>query len=193
MVWLRRPQPTPRASCAAGSGRTRGRKGNLINAIRFAKDKLHGWAVGADGAILRTDNGGFVWKEQRSTANTTLYGLYVKDKSRAVIAGASGVVLTTVNGGERWIRRPTGVRDHLFSVTFAPDSPLHGWAVGTFGTIVATTDGGLTWKKQESHTAFHLFSVSFINKKVRHSRRRQRHVADHQRRRSEVEPANSNG
>src|ERR1700687_5218184 len=36
-------------------------QGNLINAIRFAKDKQHGWAAGADGAILRTENGGFRW------------------------------------------------------------------------------------------------------------------------------------
>ncbi|OLD76236.1 MAG: hypothetical protein AUI33_05005 [Ignavibacteria bacterium 13_1_40CM_2_61_4] len=120
-------------------------QGNLINAIRFAKDKRHGWAVGADGAILHTRNGGFEWKEQRAPANTTLYGLYVKDKSRAVIAGASGMVLTTASGGERWIHRPTGIRDHLFSVTFAPDDALHGWAVGTFGAIVTTADGGLTW------------------------------------------------
>src|SRR3977135_3924306 len=56
-------------------------QGNLINAIRFLKDKQHGWAVGADGAILRSKNGGFAWKEQRSSANTTLYGLYIKDRS----------------------------------------------------------------------------------------------------------------
>src|SRR6202171_5168224 len=83
-------------------------QGNLINAIRFAKDKRHGWAVGADGAILRTENGGFVWKEQPSSANTTLYGLYVKDKSRAVVAGAGGIVFTTVDAGRRWTARPTG-------------------------------------------------------------------------------------
>src|ERR1041384_50891 len=39
-------------------------QGNLIYSIRFDKDKLHGWAVGADGAILRTENGGFEWNAQ---------------------------------------------------------------------------------------------------------------------------------
>ena len=141
-------------------------QGNVINSIRFAKDKRHGWAVGADGAILYTVNGGFEWKEQRSAANTTLYSIYVKDKSRAIISGAGGVVLTTVDGGVRWIKRNTNIKDHLFCVTFAPDDPLRAWAVGTFGAIIATTDGGITWKEQTSKTTAHLFSVSFTNKQT---------------------------
>ncbi len=36
-------------------------QGNSISAIRFADDKLHGWAVGADGVILYTADGGFQW------------------------------------------------------------------------------------------------------------------------------------
>ncbi|MGI9167727.1 MAG: WD40/YVTN/BNR-like repeat-containing protein, partial [Pyrinomonadaceae bacterium] len=101
-------------------------QGNSINAVRFAGDKRHGWAVGADGAILRTQNGGFEWEEQESPANTTLYGLYVRDKSHAVISGARGIILTTANGGRKWVPRPTGVRDHLFSLTFSPADPSYG-------------------------------------------------------------------
>src|ERR1700674_1272309 len=66
-------------------------QGNTINSIGFAADKKYGWAVGSDGAILHTRNGGFEWETQISEASTTLYGLYVKNKSRAVISGARGV------------------------------------------------------------------------------------------------------
>ena len=117
-------------------------QGNSINSIRFAPDKKRGWAVGANGVVLTTNNSGFEWEEQTSPANTTLYGLYVKDRSHVVITGARGVVLTTSNAGEKWVVRQSGVRDHLFAVTFAPKNPLLGWAVGTFGSIIATTDGG---------------------------------------------------
>src|ERR1043166_3030111 len=48
-------------------------QGNSINSIKFAGDKRRGWAVGGDGVILTTNNGGFEWEEQISTANTTLY------------------------------------------------------------------------------------------------------------------------
>src|SRR2546423_1941902 len=75
-------------------------QGNAINAVRFASDKRHGWAVGSDGAILRTDNGGFAWEAQGSPVVTTLYGLHVKDKNAAVAVGARGAVVSTENGGE---------------------------------------------------------------------------------------------
>jgi photosystem II stability/assembly factor-like uncharacterized protein len=132
-------------------------QGNSINSIRFATDKRHGWAVGSDGVVLTTNDGGFEWWQQDTPANTTLYGICVKDKSRIVVTGARGVVLTTSNGGRSWVARPSGIRDHLFAVTFAPDNILHGWAVGTFGAIIATTDGGRTWRSQASHTSAHLF------------------------------------
>jgi hypothetical protein len=44
-------------------------QGNLINAIRFTKDKLHGWAVGADGAIMRTENGAFFGRNSSQTSS----------------------------------------------------------------------------------------------------------------------------
>jgi photosystem II stability/assembly factor-like uncharacterized protein len=59
-------------------------QGNSINAIRFAADKKRGWAVGANGVVLTTNNGGFEWEEQESPSDTTLYGMYVKDRSRVV-------------------------------------------------------------------------------------------------------------
>src|SRR5215467_1733153 len=81
-------------------------QGNSISAIRFAPDKKHGWAIGSNGVVLTTSNGGFEWEEQRCPTVTTLYGLYVKDRSRVVITGARGVVLTTKDGGQRWVVRP---------------------------------------------------------------------------------------
>ena len=48
-------------------------QGNAIHAVRFAADKLSGWAVGAGGVILRTRDGGFRWDEQHSGTASTLY------------------------------------------------------------------------------------------------------------------------
>ncbi|MEO7969830.1 MAG: YCF48-related protein, partial [bacterium] len=127
-------------------------QGNALNSVKFANDKTHGWAIGSDGSILRTRNGGFTWEAQISPAATTLYGLYVQSKARAVISGAGGVILTTTNGGTKWVQRSTGTRDHLFAVTFASQDPMRGWAAGTFGSMIATTDGGLTWKAQKTKT-----------------------------------------
>src|ERR1041384_1880437 len=74
-------------------------QGNAIYAVRFASDKRHGWAVGSDGAVLRTYDGGFEWEAQNAPVGTTLYGLFVKDKNNAVAVGARGAVITTESGG----------------------------------------------------------------------------------------------
>ena len=156
------------ACATAAAGQARGwvwqnplPQGNAINSVRFAADKRHGWAVGADGVILRSDDGGFGWESQTSPATTTLYGLYVKDKRTAVAVGARGVVVTTEDGGDRWLLRRTNVRDHLSAVAFAGDGLRHGWAVGTYGSVVATDDGGRTWRAQTSHVRAHLYAVAF--------------------------------
>src|SRR5918997_2653839 len=135
-----RPQTTARvrawllclacgAVCVAGSGAAAQAErawawqnplpqGNAIHAVRFAADKRTGWAVGADGFILHTYDGGFRWEEQHSGTAVPLYGLSVLDARTAVAVGSRGQVLTTTNGGDRWVVRETGVKDHLFSVAF---------------------------------------------------------------------------
>jgi photosystem II stability/assembly factor-like uncharacterized protein len=84
-------------------------QGNAVYAVRFAADKLTGWAVGSDGVILRSDDGGYRWREQRSPTPVALYGLFVKDKKIAVAVGARGQILTTANGGELWRARVSDV------------------------------------------------------------------------------------
>src|SRR5437764_12577071 len=111
-------------------------QGNAIYAVRFASDKRTGWAVGADGVILHTTDGGFRWEEQHAETPVPLYGLYVKDAKTAVAVGARGLVLTTVNGGRRWLVHETNAgkdgANHLYSVSFTSDA-LRGWAVGSYG------------------------------------------------------------
>src|SRR5918997_3502749 len=83
-------------------------QGNAIHALRFAPDKLNGWATGADGAILHTEDGGFEWETQQAPVSTTLYGLFVKDKNSAVAVGARGGGIVTGNGGGGVAARPPG-------------------------------------------------------------------------------------
>ena len=77
-------------------------QGNPLNSIHFAKDKLSGFAVGADNTILRTQDGGFTWERQALTLDLTLSSVYVKDRKSAVIVGARGGIFLTDNGGDEW-------------------------------------------------------------------------------------------
>ena len=65
-------------------------QGNAINSIRFANDKLHGWAVGSDGVILYTTDGGFRWDNQPTRLINNLNGLHVFDARRVFAVGARG-------------------------------------------------------------------------------------------------------
>src|SRR5205807_1604863 len=141
-------------------------QGNAISAIRFAGDKLHGWAVGADGVILYTNDGGFRWEHQPTRLVNALNGLYVFDRQHAFAVGARGLVVETRNAGDKWLEVATPTKDHLYAITFAADNAARGWAVGTYGCILATTNGGATWTIQKTPTRAHLYSVSFTNKNL---------------------------
>ncbi|HYW71382.1 MAG TPA: YCF48-related protein, partial [Pyrinomonadaceae bacterium] len=90
--------------CPLLHGQSRGRgwewqnplpQGNAISAIRFAGDQLHGWAIGADGVILYTTDGGFRWETQPTRLVNALNGLYVFDRQHVFAVGARGLILET--------------------------------------------------------------------------------------------------
>src|SRR5687768_2336386 len=62
-------------------------QGNPLLSIHFAKDKLHGLAVGSDNTILRTEDGGFTWRRQAGPEGITYSDVFVIDRSNAVAVG----------------------------------------------------------------------------------------------------------
>ncbi|MDQ2747527.1 MAG: YCF48-related protein, partial [Acidobacteriota bacterium] len=108
-------------------------QGNTLYSIHFAKDKINGFAVGADNTILHTEDGGFKWQKQRLPFTVTLSGVFVKDKKNAVVVGARGTIFTTDDGGDKWQRVPLPFKDHLYGITLTGENFQIGWAVGTYG------------------------------------------------------------
>src|SRR5688572_29070268 len=132
-------------------------QGNPLNSIHFAKDKLSGFAVGADNTVLRTQDGGFTWQRQALPEDLTLSSVFVKDKKNAVIVGARGGIFTTDDGGHAWRTIKTDAKDHLYAIAFAGET---GWATGTYGRVLKTSDGGATWIAQTVGTDEHLAKVA---------------------------------
>ena len=139
-------------------------QGNQLNAIHFAGDKVSGFAVGTDNAILYTKNGGFTWEQQTITSSLSFSSVYTRDAKNAVIVGARGTVLITDNGGSVWRSVAIPTRDHLAAVTFVEGEPI-GWTVGTYGKILKTADGGRTWAEQPSGIQDHLTHIAAFDEK----------------------------
>jgi photosystem II stability/assembly factor-like uncharacterized protein len=124
-------------------------------AVSFV-DAIHGWAVGHDGVVLHSDDGGLTWTKQFDgrQAATVLAAYYEK----RIAAGESALqpYLDQIR-----LNYKSGPSLPLLSVSFA--DAQHGWAVGPFGMAVATDDAGKTWypvlDRIENPQFLHLQSV----------------------------------
>ena len=100
-------------------------------------DATHGWAVGEDGTILATTDGGATWSAQSSGTSESLYDVAFTDATHGWAVGEGGTILATSDGGATWSAQSSGSSTWLHGVAFS--DATHGWAVGEGGTILATT------------------------------------------------------
>ena len=127
----------------------------------FFVDELVGWAVGDDGTILDTRDGGANWEAQKRSSAASLNSVqFNSDGKRGWVVGESGTILATRDGGASWAAQKSGSTADLASVIFNNDG-RRGWAVGDGGTILATANGGVSWAAQTSGSASLLTSVEF--------------------------------
>ena len=118
-----------------------------------------GWAVGTDGTILHTEDGGRSWEPQSSGTSVHLSSVAFATPQSGWAVGEKGTILHTEDAGATWKPQSSGTREHLSSVAFATSQS--GWAVGP-GIILHTEDGGGTWKTQSGGSNASLRSVSFV-------------------------------
>lgn len=85
-----------------------------LRGVRFVSAP-RGWAVGNDGRILTTKNGGASWKQQSSGTAAFLYTVDFVTATRGFVVGertrppgstpwAVGVIQRTVTGGKVWLK-----------------------------------------------------------------------------------------
>ena len=105
------------------------------------------WAAGADGKIVRSEDGGESWSRQVTHTAVNLQGIAAWDADSAVAVGNDGVVLVTRDGGRNWTQAeiPASANPNkLFRVRLTGDA---AWAVGEFNALLRSTDRGETWSR----------------------------------------------
>ncbi len=132
-----------------------------MNGVFALPDGRHVWAVGDNGTILATAEGGASWVPQTSESTELLVSVAFVDAQHGWAVGGSGTILATADGGASWEPQTSNTTELLGSAAFV--DAQSGWAVGDNGTILATSDGGANWRPQTSNTTEHLVSLAFVD------------------------------
>jgi len=122
-------------------------------------DEQKGWAVGAGGVIIHTEDGGETWAQQNVDIplNVHISSIYFVDEkygwatgfSNPTVMGGdnSSFILSTDNGGEIWQVFKTKKIGWGSNIQFINNK--EGWVCGRLnGAIWHTEDGGKTWDIQ---------------------------------------------
>lgn len=107
-------------------------------------DLDNGWAVGENGVILHTTDGGGNWGTQNSNIEADLNALTFVDANNGWAVGEAGSILRTTDAGLTWSSVDSGITEPLHDIAFANN--LHIWAVGGKGTVLYSSDAGLSWE-----------------------------------------------
>jgi photosystem II stability/assembly factor-like uncharacterized protein len=128
-----------------------------IHAIQFI-DASEGWAVGDDGVIWHSIDGGKTWERQKTGTRASLRGVHfltpytgwAVGRIEAPGGGGSiGVMLRTTDGGIKWEEVGINVLPGLHAVRFFDEKT--GFVCGDGSPafpsgMFSTTDGGRTWR-----------------------------------------------
>jgi photosystem II stability/assembly factor-like uncharacterized protein len=131
----------------------------LLTGVCFV-DARQGWAVGHQGVILHTANGGDTWERQddrHHDADVYLDVLF-RDATHGFVVGAYGKFLVTADGGRTWSsEHPIPDEVHFNRITTGPSGTLY--LSGEGGLTLISRDEGKTWTRSEVPYDGSLFGV----------------------------------
>lgn len=131
--------------------------GGHLQDVEFI-DAMNGWAVGSEGLILQTTDGGKTWTQTIIEMERPIdfWNVYFRDANVGFITGVRGTILKTTDGGQTWERKtainegsvgrdgnPAVLRRRLTD-TWMMDEQI-GYMVGENNTFIRTSDGGESW------------------------------------------------
>ena len=135
----------------------------MLTGISFG-DARHGWAVGHDGVILATSDGGLTWTHQDSGQDLeTIYlDVYFSDAQHGLVVGAYGKCLLTLDGGKTW-QPAAPITDEVHLNQIAPLRANSVLLAGESGTLLASDDARAAWRKLKIPYEGSLFGALYLN------------------------------
>lgn len=104
-------------------------------------------AVGINGTVIRTNDGGITWSVQHEVENitTNLQSVSFYDEMMGMAVGDDGKIIRTEDGGTNWSLSESGTSEFLFDVEWVSSNI----AIAVGGSVILrTSDSGLNWVTQ---------------------------------------------
>jgi photosystem II stability/assembly factor-like uncharacterized protein len=150
--------------------------GNSYFAGVCFSDSMNGWVSGEYGVIMRTRDGGTTWTQQTSKTIKNLEAVFAVDSNIVWAMGEAGTIVHTIDGGANWGNQESGIKTHIWRISFInadTGSIAAGNCIGCIpadtigGFILRTINGGITWNIQK-HDSLTLgfYGVSFTDVKT---------------------------
>lgn len=141
--------------------------GQQLFTVHFVNDTV-GWAAGAQGYILKTEDGGSSWNATYLDIGMYQFldSYFVNQDTGWVVGGDS--IFKTTDGGDTWesLQEMNGYR--YYSCYFINSSA--GWVGTTYdfmSRLIYTADGGNSWLVQDSMGGYDvIYSLFFIDEKT---------------------------
>jgi photosystem II stability/assembly factor-like uncharacterized protein len=136
---------------------------SMLTSVQFI-DAQHGWAVGHDGVVLASSDGGETWSLLRKAdkPGEVLLSVSFLDARHGFAVGQFGLALETRDGGHNW--QPSSLVEalddpgmHLNGVTSTASGKV--LAVGESGISVFSADSGQTWQRGDTGQRGSLWNV----------------------------------
>lgn len=110
-------------------------------------NEMNGWAVGHDGVILRTVDGGLSWNISQSPEwdNPPLFDIWFHDPQVGIAVGADSSIYRTTDGGLSWNLQKMQVQAHLYTISVSGNGVV--WVAGENNALYRSDDQGVHWKK----------------------------------------------
>ena len=131
----------------------------------YALDYKNIWAVGANGTIIHTFNGGCTWFSQYSSAGMQLQSVFFTSTHNGFAVGKQGVILRTTDGGKNWISQanPMGSVELRYIQFINANTGIIAGGDAYVPAILKTTDGGDSWVMQNGCYPIGLKGVFFVD------------------------------
>lgn len=124
-----------------------------LTAVSFI-DQRHGWAVGHQGVILQTRDGGDNWSLlQADPEFEAFFSVLFLNENKGLIGGRFATLMRTEDGGQSWKKLsisddPEAEEAHLFDLFSDGQGKIY--AASEFGNVLVTEDEGSSWRTLET-------------------------------------------